>query len=70
MAVNESRSLNAELAEGLSDGGIFKLAPDRGGDIEYSNIQARNALLAADFHGNFATAHPQAYAARQSTLHG
>lgn len=33
MAVNTSRSLNQELAMGISDGSVKKLVPDRGGDI-------------------------------------
>lgn len=32
MAVNESRSMNAELREGITDGWIKKIAPNRGGD--------------------------------------
>lgn len=36
MAVNESRSMNAELREGISDGAVHKIAPDRGGVVEYN----------------------------------
>jgi hypothetical protein len=31
MAVNETRSLNAELTEGLTDGLVFKMNPNRSG---------------------------------------
>ena len=31
MAVNETRSMNADLREGLTDGVVKKLEPDRGG---------------------------------------
>lgn len=43
MAVNESRSLNGELAEGLTDGLVRKLNPDRSGtsDDERSRLAAR-----------------------------
>jgi len=34
MAVNESRSLNEELGEGLTDGLVRKLNPDRSGTRE------------------------------------
>lgn len=35
MAVNETRSLNGDLAEGISDGVVRKACPDRGGVLEY-----------------------------------
>ena len=35
MAVNESRSLNTDLKEGLTDGLVIKRTPDRGGETEY-----------------------------------
>jgi len=35
MAVNESRSLNADLQEGLTDGIVIKRTPDRGGEAQY-----------------------------------
>ena len=31
MAVNESRSMNSDLQEGITDGYVKKVAPDRGG---------------------------------------
>ena len=37
MAVNESRNLNAELKEGLTDGAVKKQHPDRGGAYEPDN---------------------------------
>lgn len=33
MAVNETRSMNADLREGITDGMVKKVAPDRGGDL-------------------------------------
>jgi len=33
MAVNETRSLNADLREGITDGMVKKATPDRGGDL-------------------------------------
>lgn len=35
MAVNESRSLNLDLIEGLTDGMVIKSTPNRGGSTEY-----------------------------------
>lgn len=37
MAVNESRNLNDELSQGLTDGLVRKLTPDRGGSTEDHN---------------------------------
>jgi hypothetical protein len=31
MAVNETRNMNGDLKEGLTDGSVKKLAPNRGG---------------------------------------
>jgi hypothetical protein len=33
MAVNETRSMNADLREGITDGMVKKSTPDRGGDL-------------------------------------
>jgi len=33
VATNTSRNLNQELAMGISDGSVKRLAPDRGGDV-------------------------------------
>lgn len=48
MAVNETRSLNADLREGLSDGVVKKVSPNRGGtpnddhcvQMVYQNLSA------------------------------
>ncbi len=41
MAVNESRSLNGDLKEGITDGVIKKLAPNRGGsNTDFAAAQA------------------------------
>ena len=34
MAVNESRNLTVELRNGITDGSVKRLAPDRGGVVE------------------------------------
>ena len=38
MAVNESRSMNADLRAGLTDGVVKKRTPDRGGVVEPSAL--------------------------------
>ena len=38
MAVNETRSMNADLREGLTDGVVKKSTPDRGGVVEPSAL--------------------------------
>jgi hypothetical protein len=42
MAVNETRSLNRELAEGITDGVVKKLTPDRGGVTDSASVVSRN----------------------------
>ena len=44
MAVNESRSMNADLNEGLVDGVVKHLTPDRGGVVEYHESQVKANL--------------------------
>lgn len=34
MAVNESRNLSVELRNGITDGSVKRMAPDRGGSVE------------------------------------
>ncbi len=41
MAVNESRSMNADLREGLTDGVVKKVAPNRGGVVEVDELKVR-----------------------------
>ena len=35
MAVNESGYMNGNLRSGITDGAVKKIAPDRGGEVEY-----------------------------------
>jgi hypothetical protein len=49
MAVNESRSLNVDLKEGLTDGIVIKRTPDRGGAPEVPDAQYWNN----EQHGNY-----------------
>ncbi len=73
MAVNESRSMNQELAEGLTDGVVKKLAPNRSG---FPNDLASAHMMASLLDGglydmSFATpGEIAALARRQSTVHG
>ena len=45
MAVNETRSMNTDFAEGGTDGIVKKLTPDRGGVVE-----PHEALMKAQLH--------------------
>lgn len=44
MAVNESRSMTGELAEGRTDGMIHKIARDRGGEVDTGTFNTRESL--------------------------
>lgn len=44
MAVNQSRSMNAELHEGATDGSYKKIAPARGGVVEHTFVPDRTRL--------------------------
>ncbi len=44
MAVNDSRSMLAELAEGRTDGSLRKPNPDRGGSIDAATTAVRETL--------------------------
>ena len=41
MAVNESRSMNQNMAQGKNDGVRKYLAPDRGGEVDMTNVVMR-----------------------------
>jgi hypothetical protein len=41
MAVNETRSLNGDLQQGMNDGVLKSLTPDRGGEVEDSRPRER-----------------------------
>ena len=45
MAVNESRSMNQDYAQGKLDGQRKFLTPDRGGEVEYTNVATRSREL-------------------------
>ena len=45
MAVNDDRSLNADLHLGLNDGRLKSLTPDRGGIVDESHAKTRAGLL-------------------------
>lgn len=44
MAENSSRSMNADLAEGMSDGAYKKVRPNTGGVIEPTTAENRRML--------------------------
>lgn len=69
MAVNESRNLNAELAEGLTDGVVKKLAPNRGALTDAQAAETVYNNLARDLYDpTFTTG--ESVARRQTTLRG
>lgn len=49
MATNTSRSQNAELAEGMSDGSYKKVVTDRGGAVGIETYESRMDLSDAHF---------------------
>lgn len=49
MAVNNSRSMNADLQEGLLDGRVKTLTPDRGGSPEVQFVHERALSLQAQY---------------------
>lgn len=49
MAVNDSRSMNADLQQGLLDGRLKTLTPDRGGSVEVQNVHDRALALQAQY---------------------
>lgn len=49
MAVNNSRRMNADLAEGMSDASYKKVVQDRGGVINAETYEARRDLDDAHF---------------------
>ena len=55
MAVNQSRSMNYELAEGRTDGMVRKFAMDRAGDVDAGTRNARQSLHPEWQYGYFAS---------------
>ena len=45
MAVNDSRSMNQDLQAGIKDGLLKSLTPDRGGQVDETNVMYRAGLL-------------------------
>lgn len=41
MAINDARSMNADLQMGLRDGKFYNLTPDRGGMVDMTNVEQR-----------------------------
>lgn len=44
MAANYTRSMNGDLAEGMTDGKYKKITQDRGGDVGTATFRARKDL--------------------------
>lgn len=71
MAVNETRSMNADLREGITDGIVKKVTPDRGGDLFDAHCAvAVRSSLSQDLYDPVAGGNPaQPYAgARVASL--
>lgn len=68
--VNDSRSLNGDLREGISDGTVKKLGPNRGGDTTSKGAQAvMQGLLPSDrYDFSYSTAAAAAIANRVTSL--
>lgn len=49
MAVNDSRSMNNDLHLGVNDGRLKSLTPDRGGQVDESNVSVRASLLQTQY---------------------
>jgi hypothetical protein len=50
MAVNEARSMNADLKLGAGDGKYKSLTPGRGGEVEMSNVVTRMTELQEQYN--------------------
>jgi len=69
MAVNESRSMNADLREGITDGVVKKLAPNRGNLTDAGAAQAMYGVLDPEyFDPAFSESAKATMALRQTTL--
>jgi hypothetical protein len=70
MAVNETRSMNADLREGLTDGSVRKLAPSRGGEVENAQAISLRTLHSGLGHYDFSVsdAVQQSVAVRSTSL--
>jgi hypothetical protein len=45
MAINDTRSMNADLQLGVVDGKVKRLTPDRGGEVEMQAVTQRKYEL-------------------------
>lgn len=70
MAVNESRSMNAELHEGGTDGTVKKYAPNRGGVIDGTNIGVLQRLHDCYYDVSVSEAIKHQEAGRWASLQG
>ena len=59
MAVNTSRSQNADLRLGATDGTFASLTPDRGGDVDMSSVTQR-MLVTTEKYNSFKPRSPLA----------
>ena len=50
MAINDSRSMNVDLHNGLNDGRLKSLTPDRGGQVDNNHVGVRAGLLQAQYN--------------------
>lgn len=50
MAVNESRSMNADMKQGANDGKFKSLTPDRGGEVEMGAVATRMTELQEQYN--------------------
>lgn len=69
MAVNETRSMNGDLREGLTDGVVKKLTPDRGGVTDKDTVVDRNMDLQEQYGARVGEGGSN-YAYRLTTVHG
>lgn len=72
MAVNESRSMNADLREGITDGVVKKVNPNRGGtpNDDLSMRGVYDALGSRLYDPSFSELYKAEYADRLTTLKG
>jgi hypothetical protein len=72
MAVNETRSMNADLREGITDGVVKKVAPNRGGTPnDFASARCACGVLHGPLYDcGFSTDTATKMADRITTVHG
>lgn len=72
MAVNESRSMNADLREGITDGVVKKVNPNRGGtpNDDFSMQTVYDGLDSSLYDPSFSELYKAEYADRLTTVKG